>query len=83
MNLTPVSLKDIPRLNSYAKTKNMVLLEEFIASGESCSEVHGWKHKSAEVASCSLRASIKKFRLGIQVTVRNNRVFLIRKEALA
>ena len=78
MKLKPYKIEDT---NYFKKTKNLMLLEEFIASNEKCCEVVDYDHIDAKSCYWSIKSSIKRFGFGkIIVTTEKGRVFLIRDD---
>ena len=80
MKLIPYDKSKL-RHTGYVKTKNYLILKEFIDSGLDCAKVEGWKHKNTHSIQWSLQASIKRYKLdGIKCIVVDGEVFLIKKE---
>lgn len=77
MRLIPYDEKKI----HYVKTSNLRILEEFLNSGLTCAKLEGFPQKNAETCACSLRASIRHFKMnGIKVIKRGDAVILLRNE---
>lgn len=80
MKLTRVDA--LPKNTGYmAKTKLLLLLEEFIESGYEFARLDEFHHKSAAIAAGAIRAAARRYRLGVDVTVRKDEVYLIRRSA--
>jgi hypothetical protein len=79
MKLVPYDIKKLGDVNKYKKTKNLDLLEKFVASDLECAKVEGWTGTDAGHKAASLRQSIKRFKLGnIMVVNRKGNVYLIK-----
>lgn len=72
---------DVTKLGMYARSNNLDTLMDFIDSGFDCVKLEGYTQKNAKNCRNSLENSIKNYRLGgIQVVVRGENVFLVRKK---
>lgn len=79
MTLIPYDKQKL-NITGYTATKNMKILEEFLNSEYDCVRVDGYTQKTAHSCGNALRQSIKRFGFnGIEVAVRKNEVFLIKK----
>lgn len=79
MKLVPYDIKKVENVGGYAKTKNLDILEKFIASGLECAKVEGWTLKHSWQAAQSLNASIKRFKFAnISAISRKGNVYLIK-----
>lgn len=67
---------------AYNKTKNLELLEEFLASDKLVMRVEGYTHKSgARGCAASLSTSIRNYKLhGVKAGERNGHVYLYRTD---
>lgn len=80
MKLVPYEMEKLgPIRRRYSENRR--ILEEFVESGLNCAEIENFTQKSAQSAQSSLIGSIKRYKITtVQVAVRKNRVFLIRKK---
>ena len=79
MKLTPCN--EMVRTRCYAKSENLLLLEQYISCGAKCCEVEGYHHKSAVSACSSLINSAKHFGYhNIGAAIRGDKVYLFLKE---
>lgn len=79
MNLIPVDKKAIATVKNI-RSDNFTLLTSFAESGHECAQVEGFPHANARSCAGALRSAIKKYRLfTIEVALRNDKVYLIRK----
>ena len=77
MKLIPYDEKKI----YYAKTSNLRILEEFLNSGLTCAKLEGFPQKNAETCACSLRSSIRHFKMqGIKIIKRGETIILLKNE---
>ena len=82
MKFEPCSFERIDGVG-YKKTKNFLLLEKFMNSGEPCVILKEYKHKNAYVCKETLKQSAIRFRMNdILVRVFDGEVYLIRKSDL-
>ena len=81
MRITPVAAHEAPNRNTYRKSENQRLAEEFIASGAECVKVDGWKHKTAVIAAGTLATSFRRYGYHqIKVVRRDDEIYLVKKE---
>ena len=79
MNFIPVDKKAIAAVKN-VRSDNFTLLTSFAESGLECAQVDGFPHANARSCASALRSAIKKYRMfTIDVAVRNDKVYLIRK----
>lgn len=67
---------------AYRRTKNQMLIEEFIDSGESVWQLeqeYEGEYASNQTMYTTLRSCVKRFGFNVEVAMRNGEVFLIRK----
>jgi hypothetical protein len=78
MKLIPYDIRKIDP-NKYKKSKNYLLLTDFMESDMDCAKVENYTQKCARHCSTSLNISIKRYRMGgIRSIVRDGEVFLIK-----
>lgn len=80
MKMVPYDYRKIEKHCYYKSTKNDVILNEFLESGETCVELVGYTHVSSKCFQNSLWTRIKKrkMRNTIKVMIRGDQVFLVR-----
>lgn len=80
MRLVAYNKKDLG-YRGYKKTKNQVIIDEFIESGLDCAKLEGWTNKDAGSCATSINISIKRFKkTGIRCISMKGEVYLIREE---
>ena len=79
MKLIPYDKEKLIRDGWYKTTKNVAIIEEFIASGLDCVELTEHGHKKATYCQWCLYNTMKRFKINtVKVITRKGRVFLIR-----
>lgn len=66
--------------NVYKKTKNLLILEEFMNSKDDCVMVEDYPHKSAHGCANALIASAKRFGFNVTVLTRKEKVFMVKNK---
>lgn len=79
MKLVPYDVSKINK-NLYAKTDNYRILTTFLESGLDCAKLEGWPQSSVSSCLSSLKSSIKRYRMGVDVISRKGEVFLIKRK---
>ena len=81
MELVRCSSVEIKNEHLYKKTKNQMLLEDFLASDMDVAFVKNYPHKNAKSCYWSLKQSAKKFGIhGVDFMIRGQRVYIIRTD---
>jgi hypothetical protein len=64
------------------KTKNQIVLEDFVASGADCVRYEGWEHLYWSSSYCvgSLNDSAKRYGLPVKARQRDGKVYLTRTD---
>ena len=77
MRMVPADLKEV---RHYKKTRNLAILEEFLASGYDCVLLENFPHKDAKTCQSSLMGSARRFGInGVAVVKRNDKIYLLKK----
>lgn len=77
MRMVPADLKVV---RHYKKTRNLAILEEFLASGYDCVLLEDFPHKDAKACQASLMCSARHFGINSVVVVkRNDKIYLLKK----
>ena len=75
MRLIPTQL---PKTH-YKKTKNQIVLEEFVASDAKVVKIEGYPQKTARGCASSLHNAIKRFHVnGVKACTRNGEPYLVK-----
>lgn len=78
MNLVKWDVKNIDN-TCYSKTKNQLILEEFINSGMECAKVEGFTQPEAHHCAGSLNNTIRNSKMhGVKAISRKGEVFLLK-----
>lgn len=79
--LTPVKNYEEVIGRFYNRTKNYIVLDDFLNSGEKCCLYEGWTAADAGSAASSLLQSAHRYHLDlIDVVSRGDKVYIIRKD---
>lgn len=79
MKFVPYDLRKLDNMGM-RKSDLFEYLEAFLKGGTECAKVVDYPQSSPTSCANALRSAIKKYRFGIQVCVRGNDVFVIRKQ---
>lgn len=84
MKFTPVDIEVLREKRIYKRTKNLTLIEDFLASGEKCVRLDDSHYKNPYSGYSAIKKSADTYHYGdtIGVTVHNNNLYLYRKESL-
>lgn len=82
MRLVPYDRSKLGHVKGYNRTKNLEILEEFMNSGHDCMKLENFTHARAAGCQSALQQSAKRYGLAssIAIVVRNDEVFLIRRD---